>query len=433
MPDWMDIVNIIVVTSGLTMVLAGLFFSFTLPMLKNPERGYLIVFFSLLTLYCISDLTAQLSLVYFPEGHMMISKIAVFSESFFSSLCLPLLTMFILTGAGRSFKKDRFLISSVTVWGIYFLLLCYTQFSRSIYYFTEDNIYHRGPYYPILLTPPVILIVINLLCLLSCRVDLSRKQFFAFFVYLLLPLLCMAIQMVWYGILMVVLGTCLASALMLNLILWEQTQLFIMQKEEIAAQKISIMMLEMRPHFIYNTLTSIYYLCEQDSKKAQQVTLDFSTYLRKNFTAISKKDTIPFSEELEHTKAYLSVEMARFEGRLFVEYAFSKVPVFRIPPLTLQPIVENSVKHHSLDPDMEPLRISIRVNESPEGNTILVEDNGPGFEAADNDEPHIALKNIRERLKLMCNGTLSISSPLTGGTRVDIFIPFSGKLLMKES
>ena len=433
MPDWMDIVNIIVVVSGLTLVLSGLFFAFTLPFLKNPDRGYLITIFTLLTFYCLSDLTSQLSLVYFPEGHMMISKIAVFSESLFSSMCLPVLTMFILTGAGKKIKGNLFFISSVTTWSIYFMLLCYTQFTQSIYYFTEDNIYHRGPYYPILLTPPVILMIINMLCLASCKNDLSKRQFFAFLIYLMLPLFCMAIQMVWYGILMVVLGTSLAAAFMLYFILWEQMHLYLKQREEIAGQKISIMMLEMRPHFIYNTLTSIYYLCEQDSKKAQQVTLDFSTYLRKNFTAISKKDTIPFAEELEHTKAYLSVEMARFEGRLFVEYDFRKTPLFRIPPLTLQPIVENSVKHHSLDPDMEPLRISIRVSESAEGNTITVEDNGPGFEAADNNEPHIALKNIRERLKLMCNGTLSISPREGGGTRVHIFIPFSGKLLMKES
>ena len=86
MPDWMDIVNIIVVVSGLTLVLSGLFFAFTLPFLKNPERGYLITVFTLLTFYCLSDLTSQLSLVYFPEGHMIISKIAVFSESLFSSM-----------------------------------------------------------------------------------------------------------------------------------------------------------------------------------------------------------------------------------------------------------------------------------------------------------------------------------------------------------
>lgn len=76
----------------------------------------------------------------------------------------------------------------------------------------------------------------------------------------------------------------------------------------------------MRPHFIYNTMMSIYYLCTQDSKKAQQVTLDFTAYLRRNFTAIASEDTVPFSDELEHTRAYLAVEQVQFVDSLLVEY-----------------------------------------------------------------------------------------------------------------
>ena len=90
----------------------------------------------------------------------------------------------------------------------------------------------------------------------------------------------------------------------------------------------------MRPHFIYNTMTSIYYLCEQDPKTAQQVTLDFTNYLRKNFSAIAKDGTIPFTEELEHTRAYLAVEQIRFEGEMFVEFDTPHT-AFKLPPLTL--------------------------------------------------------------------------------------------------
>ncbi|MCR4591267.1 MAG: histidine kinase [Lachnospiraceae bacterium] len=264
--------------------------------------------------------------------------------------------------------------------------------------------------------------LLNLLCLYHQRKELSKRQFAAFLTYLILPLVCMAIQMAWYGLLMVVIGTSDASAFMLGLLIREQIEMYIKQQEEIAGQKLSILMLEMRPHFIYNTLTSIYYLCEQDIKKAQQVTLDFSVYLRKNFNAIGKKDTIPFAEELEHTKAYLAVEMTRFEGHLFVKYDFAGIPVFRIPPLTLQPLVENCIKH-GLDPELDPLHITISVLESAKGNTVIVEDDGRGFTMTEDDEPHIALKNIRERLKYMCDGTLTIEPRKGGGTKVSIFIP----------
>ena len=422
MADWMDIINFIVVVCGLTIAAMGLFFSVSVPYMKKNDRLFLTFLFMLLLFYTASDLASQISLVFLRPGIPILSKAAIFLESFFSSLCLPFLTAYILDSSGLKRKRNPYYAASIAIWLLYFILLCYTQVSDSIYYLTEDNVYHRGAYYPVLLVPPVVLMLINLVCLLQNRKRLSKTKFRAFSLYIMIPLICMLIQMMWYGLLAVILGTAVASACLLYSIFREQIDLYIRQGEELAIQKVNIMMLEMRPHFIYNTLTSIYYLCEQDSKKAQQVILDFSVYLRKNFTAISRNDTIPFTEELEHTKAYLSVEMARYEGRLFVEYDFDKTPSFQIPPLTLQPVVENSIKH-GLDPELDPLHILIRVQDSANGHTITVQDNGLGFEKIKSDGPHIALMNIRERLKLLCDGTLLIGPRSGGGTSVTIYIP----------
>ena len=202
---------------------------------------------------------------------------------------------------------------------------------------------------------------------------------------------------------------------MFAIILYDQIESYVGQQQEIAHQRASIMVLQMRPHFIYNAMMSIYYLCVQDPKKAQQVTLDFTTYLRKNFTAIASENIVPFPDELEHTRAYLAVEQVQFEDSLFVEYD-TPHKNFRLPPLTLQPIVENAVKH-GMDPEYAPLRISIRTRETDSGSEIIVEDNGPGFAPADGDcEPHIALANIRQRLEIMCGGKLTIRPREGGGT-----------------
>ena len=196
------------------------------------------------------------------------------------------------------------------------------------------------------------------------------------------------------------------------------------QKEEAVRQRTQVAVLQMRPHFIHNTLMSIYYLCAQDPLKAQRVILDFSRYLQSNFTAIAQEGTIPFSEELEHTRAYLAVEQARYQGQLFVEFDTPNT-FFRIPALTLQPVVENAVKH-GLDPDLEPLYISVITEDTDEGVRLIVEDTGPGYAPSDADAPHFALDNIRERLKTMCGGTLEIEPREAGGTKVTIFVPQNG-------
>ena len=199
------------------------------------------------------------------------------------------------------------------------------------------------------------------------------------------------------------------------------------QQREIAQQRVGLMVLQMRPHYIYNTMMSIYYLCKQDPDMAQQVTLDFTTYLRKNFTALASEAPIPFSEELEHTRAYLAVEQAQFDDMLFIDYDTPHVD-FRLPPLTLRPIVENAVKH-GMDPDSAPLRIRIMTRRTGSGSEIVVEDNGAGFEpaddfgSADGSEPHVALENIRERLQIMCGGRMTITPREGGGTVVRMTIP----------
>ena len=194
------------------------------------------------------------------------------------------------------------------------------------------------------------------------------------------------------------------------------------QTEEIERQKMRAAVLQMRPHFIHNTMMTIYSLCAQDPRKARQVTLDFSTYLQDNFSAIAEEDTIPFEKELEHTKAYLAVELTRFEGELFVDFD-TPVTFFRLPPLTLQPLVENAVKH-GIDPSLGPLHIFVATQDAGDGVRITVEDTGPGFAPQDGAGPHIALNNIRARLRTLCGGTLEIAPRKEGGTRVTVFVPY---------
>jgi signal transduction histidine kinase len=377
--------------------------------------------FTVLLLYVASDLFANLSAMSAVPALQIPPKPFLFFESLFSGMLMPLLTVYLLHCTGEDPGKSRIFFLICALFAVYAALLTVTQFTTFIYYYTPDNVYHRGHWYPLLLVPPILSMLALLTAVFRRRGKLSRRQFDAFLVYFVLPLLGMLFQLTFYGLYAIVFFTVVAAMFLYVSVLTDQVDRYVRQQEDLARQRSSIMVLQMRPHFIYNTLLSIYYLCRQDPEKAQQIILDFSSYLRQNFTAIVKEDTIPFSEELEHARAYLAVEQARYEKKLSVRYD-TPYTRFRIPPLTLQPVVENAVKH-GLDPSLGPLRILIRTRETESGSEITVEDNGPGFSPADDDAPHIALANIRERLELMCGGGLTLRTGEEGGTVVTITVP----------
>ena len=421
MSSWIDLANYGGASGGLVAVLLGLVLSLAVRDLPAWDRRFFTVFFSLLTAYILSDLVSQFSLAFPRAFGPGVTQAAVFLESFFSGALMPALTVVLLHQAGCPWRRDPFFLATAGLFALYLGLLVFTQFTTVIYYISPENVYFRGPWYPVLLAPPALLMLVNLLLLARKWNVLSPRQRVAFLVYLAVPLVCMLAQMVSYGLLFIVLGTSVSALFLFLSLLLDQVRRSLRQARENARQRASIMVLQMRPHFIYNTMTSIYYLCRQDPEKAQQVTLDFSAYLRRNFTALAKEDTIPFTEELEHTRAYLAVEQVRFEGRLFVTLDTPHTR-FRLPPLTLQPIVENAVKH-GVDPELEPLTLSVTTRETPASSEILVEDNGPGPDPDGNDDPHIALENIRERLALMCGGTLTLLPREGGGTAVRLVIP----------
>jgi len=416
MMNSIDLANFAIVVSGFVISVLGLLLAVFLHQTSRESRSFFLIFFLLLVGYTGSATICQLS------GTPLLSQVTLFTNSLFSSLLLPAITLYLLRCAGKSWRHSSLFALVTALWTVYFVLLVVTQFTTRIYYYTPDNVYHRGSWYPLLLIPLVLLMISDMIGLYRLRAALTQRQRIAFLIYFVVPLICMLVQMFFYGLLLIVLGTSVAVLFMFVFLVVDQVEQSFRQQREIANQRASIMVLQMRPHFIYNTLMSIYGLCNQNPQKARQVTMDFTNYLRKNFNAVASENPIPFSAELEHTRAYLAVEQAQFEEMLLVEYdvLFTN---FRVPPLTLQPIVENAVKH-GMNPYAGPLHVRIQTRHTGSGSVITVEDTGPGFEKRKSDvEPHIALDNIRERLEMMCRGTLEIAPRDGGGTMVTVTIP----------
>ena len=404
----------------LLLVLLGLAVSAKIPGMDKWSRRFFIASFSVLLL-SIAAFFIDL-FVYEKPSLASAERIVAFFETLLPTVLMPLLAAYILHCSGENRRSSALYRTELALWSVSFILLCIAQFTEGIYDITPANQFVRGLWYPILIAPMIALVVANLAGMIRRRQKLTRKYYIAFLIYLLPLLIAMIVQAFTTAFLLIVIAVSVSALSMLGIVLADQVEQYMRQQREISSQRASIAVLQMRPHFIYNTMMSIYYLCEQNPQKAQQVTLDFTTYLRKNFNAVASDNTIPFSEELEHTRAYLAVEQAQYDDNLFVEYDTPHT-LFRVPTLTLQPIVENAVKH-GMDPDAaQPLHISIKTGKTESGYEIIVEDNGPGFSPADDDAPHIALANIQERLAMMCNGTLEIAAREGGGTRVTVRIP----------
>ena len=397
----------------------GLCLAIIMPGVDQWSRRFFITFFSVL----LPDSCLFLVEVFFYGTMDMVplTVIAYFLMSVLSVLPLPMMTLFLLHFSGENWKKSPLFRTVLALCGFYLLLLVTAQFTCLFYYVSPDNQFHFGPGYPLMIGTVLVMELFNIEALFRRRHKLKRKYFFAILISLLPLTVALIMHLFINAFPFIDIGIAISAFSMFIIILSDQIEQNIHQQQEIARQNAGIMALQMRPHFIHNTLMSIYYLCRQDPMEAQRVTLDFNTYLEKNMTALAGDETIPFSEELEHTRAYLNVEQALYDESLFVDYDTPHI-AFRLPPLTLQPIVENAVKHR-LDPDSEPLRISIQTRDMESGSEIIVSDNGPGFEPSDDDKPHIALANIRQRLEMMCEGKMTIMPRDGGGTVVKLMIP----------
>ena len=196
----------------------------------------------------------------------------------------------------------------------------------------------------------------------------------------------------------------------------------IMLNAELTESRVSTMMSQIRPHFIYNTLGSIEQLCNLNPPKAGELVHNFAKYLRGNFGELDNPKPILMSQEMQHVHHYISIENVRFPDMTF-SFEMNSGD-FHIPALTIQPIVENAIKHGLMKLEKGGT-IRVVSYETPDNYCVLVEDDGVGFDTSVllDERKHLGIRNIRGRLHAMVNGTLEIESTVGEGTKVLIRIP----------
>ncbi len=197
------------------------------------------------------------------------------------------------------------------------------------------------------------------------------------------------------------------------------------KETELALQRNKQTLSQIRPHFIFNALGSIEELCVVDAKKAENAVHYFAKYLRANMDALGETDMVLFETELEHIHNYIWLEKMRFDDEL--EYTEDiQIDDFMIPTLSLQPLVENAVKHGMMGKEEGTLHVKIKTYQRDNNYVIEVSDDGCGFDTSqkkDDGRSHIGMSYAKASIQNRLGGTINIDSTIGNGTIVSIVIP----------
>lgn len=302
-------------------------------------------------------------------------------------------------------------------------LLIISQFTGLFYTIDESHIFQRSNLFWLAYVGPFLLFPLDLTMLLLHRKALGTKSIALLLTYEAMPMIALVIMIFHFGVL--VLNASLTLSLMILYIsvqIEENKRL----EMELADSRVNVMLSQIQPHFMYNTLTAIENLYRNDGQQAEKLINYFSNYLRNIMDSLDQKELVTFDHELENIKVYLNIEKIRFRERLNVAFDLEATD-FYLPILTVQPLVENAVRH-GVTKRLEGGTVTISTRSEPEWIKITVADDGVGFIPPNKKDrrSHVGVENVRNRLDAQCGGTLKIESIKGVGTTATVLIPRKG-------
>ena len=317
------------------------------------------------------------------------------------------------------------------------ILLAATPFTGALYYFDEFNNYNRGVFYSVWYYATVVSFIY-----IIAVIFLTRKKNDRFFMKIcftagVIPLIAFLINFVYRGISINNISVSVTALILFMLYEKRRTEVTVESvretervKVELEQSKNKILMAQIRPHFILNSLTAIgAYLDEPE--KAQASLSHFARFLRSSIDVLEENGCIRAEREFAAVNDYLYIEKARFGKKLNVVTEINDEDFF-IPAFAVQTLAENSVNHGIRENSEGKGTVGIRSFETRDEHIVEVWDDGKGFDP--NSDPmkndgrsHIGLSNLKSRLSGMCGGTLDIESEPGKGTTARIHIPKNAK------
>ena len=301
-----------------------------------------------------------------------------------------------------------------------FVLLDIVNIFTGMFFTAESGVYIRSKTMIISQGYQFVILVIVFITSAVNKKLLLREQI-AFTFYCLLPFVAILLQNVFKGYAIAYASIIIAIEILFFFINVSKNITIAQQEEANKEAQIKVMMSQIQPHFIYNSLSSISTLIPIDPDKAQKALDDFTEYLRHNLSSLSETKLIPFESEFRHIETFIALEKIRFNDRINT-YFDIKAKDFFVPPLSLQPIVENAIKHGILN-RIEGGTLTIRTFETDDAYVVRIIDDGVGFDINSVDfknNTHIGINNIKSRLNSMCNAEIKLESEPGQGTEVRV-------------
>lgn len=329
-----------------------------------------------------------------------------------------------LTEFIRERKKVSFVFDCIilAVCSIYIILSIISPFNGMLFSFDDNGYFVYGPMYVLVRAFDVIAIVIEILLVQLYRRILTLRERIFLLSFGVITMLAMTLQPFWESVPQY-LAVTLSLIVMYVLFHGEITRQLAENKIQFADSRISIMLSQIQPHFLHNTISVISDLCYKNPEQACEALKDFSNYLRGNIDSLSSRSLVHFTKELMQIDAYLKLEKLRFGDRLNIVYDIEAKDFF-VPSLTIQPLIENAVKHGICEKESGGT-LTLRTRSDDSGIVIEIIDDGIGFdmqkEVIGNDgHIHIGIQNVKNRLEQMAHGSLTIQSVLGKGTTITV-------------
>ena len=319
------------------------------------------------------------------------------------------------------FRKVSIFINVLT--GIAVLLSAANLFFPLIFYIDEGGSFIRAEFYPAIHILSVLALTIICICILMDRKS-NWGEKCMLLTYPVMVFTASVLSAVFPRVTSVFVLVMISLLLFYSILSVNRASELAEKDAQLANQKMDAMVSQIQPHFVFNSLNTIEYLCKKNPAMAEKAVSDFAQYLRTNIDFLGKQELIPFYKEMNHVKTYIELEQLRYADRFDVTYENDNAS-FPIPYLTVQPIVENSIKHGML-PRGQKMHIMIKCTEVKGGHTLTIQDNGIGFDTSkplDTSRQHIGVENVAGRIRSMCNGTMEVESTPGVGTTTHIFIP----------